>query len=71
MVQEVDQVENEKAQRSHWTMNCALFGAELFKKLSRGQIKREDAIAEIKNLSSDMSDETATYLLMRLNDLIY
>lgn len=71
MAQELAQAQNEKARRNEWTMNCALFGAALFKQLSRGQIKKEDAIARIKNLSSDISDDVAAYLLRRLNDLIY
>ncbi len=54
-----------------WMMACVLSGAELFKKLSQGQISKEDAIAEIKNLSSEMTDESAAYLLQRLNELVY
>ena len=53
-----------------WTMNCVLFGAELFKQLSQGQIKKEDAIAKIKGLSSELTDEETTYLLKRLQDLV-
>lgn len=53
-----------------WTMNCVLFGAGLFKKLSQGQLKKEDAIAEVKNLSSELTDEFADYLLKRIQDLV-
>jgi len=63
--------ENQKTRDAQWAINCVIFGAELFKKLSRGQIKKEDALAEIKNLSSVLSDESAAYLLRRLNDLKY
>ena len=56
---------------SQWTMNCVIFGAELFKLLSTGQITKEEAIAKIKNLSSELTDELASYLLKRVNDLIY
>ena len=55
---------------AQWTMNCVLFGAGLFKKLSQGQIKKEDAIAEIKNLSSDLTDAEVTYLLGRIQALV-
>jgi len=53
-----------------WTMNCVIFGAELFRSLYRGQISKDDAIAKIKNLSSELTDEEATYLLKRVQDLV-
>lgn len=56
---------------TQWTMNCVIFGAELFKLLSQGQITKEEAIAKIKNLSSELTDEKASYLLKRVNDLVY
>jgi len=56
--------------QNQWTMNCVLFGASLFKKLSQGQLKKEEAIAEIKNLSSSLTDETAAYTLKRIQDLV-
>ena len=51
------------------TMNYILFGAELFKQLYLFEIKEEDAIDKIKNLSSALSDKEATYLLERIQAL--
>ena len=56
---------------NQWTMNCVLFGAGLCRKLSQGQLKKEEAIAEIKNLTSALTDEEAAYLLRRLQILVY
>lgn len=56
---------------NQWTMNCVIFGAELFKLLSTGQISKTDAIARIKKLTSEINDETAIYLLKRVNELVY
>jgi len=53
-----------------WTMNCVIFGAELFKSLYQGQISKEDAIAKIKTLSSELTDDEVTYLLKRVQDLV-
>ena len=55
---------------NQWTMNCVLFGAEIFKKLSQGQITKEQASVEIKNLSSELDDIHVGYLLGRLDDLV-
>ena len=55
---------------NQWTMNCVIFGAELFKQLSQGQIKKEDAMARVKNLSSSLTDEETAYLLKRIQDLV-
>jgi len=52
-------------------MNCVILGAELFKLLYTGQIPKEEAIAKIKNLSSELTDEEVSYLLMRVNKLVY
>ncbi len=57
-------------ERYQWTMNCVLFGAELFKQLSQGQLKKEDAIVKIKSLSSALTDEDPPYLLQRIQDLV-
>jgi hypothetical protein len=55
---------------SQWTMNCVIFGAELFKLLYEGSITKVDAIAKVKNLSSELTDEEAGYLLKRIQDLV-
>lgn len=55
---------------NQWTMNCVIFGAELFKSLSQGQISKDDAIAKIKNLSSELTVPEAAYLLKRVQDLV-
>ena len=47
-----------------WTMNCVLFGAKIIKLVKEG--KKEEAIAEIKNLSSEFDDTSAAYLAERL-----
>ena len=70
MAQDLAQAENEKSRRNHWTMNCILFGAQLLKKYSQGQITKEEAEEQIKNLSSEISDEVAGYLLVRLDELV-
>jgi len=56
---------------SQWAMNCVLFGAGLFRQLSRGQVTKEEALAKIRELTSQFTDEEVTYLLKRLNDLVY
>jgi len=53
-----------------WTMNCVIFGAELFKALSQGQLSKEEALERIKNLSSELGIEEAPYLLKRIQDLV-
>ena len=50
---------------NQWTMNCVIFGANLFKSLYRGQISKDAAIAKIKNLSSELTDGETTYLLKK------
>lgn len=55
---------------NQWTMNCVIFGAALFKKFSQGQITKEDAIAEIKNLTSSLGIDERAYLLKRIQDLV-
>lgn len=55
---------------NEWTINCVLFGAVLFKLLSQGQVTQEDAIAQIKDLSSSLRDGEVSYLLTRLQDLV-
>jgi len=59
------------AKDGQWTTNCVLFGASLFKRLSKGQISREAALAEIRGLTSVLTEEGVTYLLGRLNELVY
>lgn len=51
-------------------MNAVIFGAGLYKKLYQGEISKENAISEIKNLSSELSDVEAPYLLKRVMDKI-
>ena len=51
----------------HWTTNCILFGAKLIEMIKQG--KDEDALTEIRNLTSAFDDITASYLLMRLKEL--
>lgn len=46
----------------NWTMNCILFGARITQKLSN----RAEVIKELKNLTSEIDDETAEYLYKRL-----
>jgi len=53
-----------------WTMNCVIFGAELFKSLLRGQISKDDAIAKIRNLTSELTDIEVSYLLERVQDMV-
>ncbi|MBA7639999.1 hypothetical protein ES703_47660 [subsurface metagenome] len=55
---------------NQWTMNCVLFGAELFKRLSQGQLSKREAIAKIVNLTSELTDDERVYLLRRIQDLI-
>ncbi len=50
-----------------WTMNCILFGARIISLVRQG--KTQEAISEIKNLSSEFDDYTADYLLTRLIEL--
>ena len=49
----------------NWTMNCVLFGAEIISLLKVG--KQEEALEKIKNLTSELDDTAARYLLERLN----
>jgi len=51
-------------------MNCVLFGARIFKQLSQGQLSKEEAIGEIRNLTSELSDTEMDYLLRRVQDLV-
>ena len=60
----------QKMDNKKWTMNCVIFGAELFRSLYHGQISKDDAIAKIQNLSSGFTDEEETYLLRRVQDLV-
>lgn len=55
---------------NQWMMNCVLFGAELFKQLYRGQLTKEDAITKTKDLSSELTDEEAAYLVKRVQDKV-
>lgn len=50
-----------------WTMNCILFGAKIISLIKVG--KKQEAISEIKNLTSEFDDESAEYLVMRLEEL--
>ena len=50
-----------------WTMNCILFGAKIFNLVRAG--KDQEALKEIKNLTSEFDDPNANYLLMRLKEL--
>ena len=50
-----------------WTMNCVLFGAKIINLARAG--KDQEAIEEIKNLTSEFDDNNANYLLMRLKEL--
>uniref|UniRef100_A0A6H2A1W2 Uncharacterized protein n=1 Tax=viral metagenome TaxID=1070528 RepID=A0A6H2A1W2_9ZZZZ len=50
-----------------WTMNCVLFGAKVIKLIKDG--KQQEAVAEIKNLSSEFDDTSATYLAKRLAEI--
>ena len=54
---------------NQWTMNCVIFGAELLRTLYYGEISKDDAIARIKNLSSELTDAEASYLLERIQDV--
>ncbi len=68
---EVEQLKAQiNAAHNQWTMNCVLFGAETFKRLSRGEISKVEALEGIKELSSEITDEVAAYLLVRINDII-
>lgn len=49
-----------------WTMNCILFAKKVIKLIEQG--KDEEAISEIKNLSSEFDDVSANYLLERLKE---
>lgn len=55
---------------NQWTLNCAIFGAELFKKINKRTLTRQAALDEVKNLSSSLTDEEASYLVLRITDLI-
>ena len=55
---------------NQWTMNCVIFGADLFKQLSQGQLKKEEAIAKVKNLSSELTDDETVYLLKRIQNIV-
>jgi len=50
-----------------WTMNCILFGAKIINLVRAG--KDQEALKEIKNLTSEFDDNTSNYLLMRLGEL--
>ena len=50
-----------------WTMNCILFGAEIIELVKQG--KKEEALAKIKGLTSEIDDTTADYIFMRLSEL--
>ena len=50
-----------------WTMNCVLFGAEIISLVRAG--KDQEALVEIKKLSSQFNDNEANYLLVRLKQL--
>lgn len=50
-----------------WTMNCVLFGAKIIKLIQEG--RKQEALAEIKNLSSEFDDVSANYLIMRLTQV--
>ena len=50
-----------------WTMNCVLFGAKIISLVRAG--KDQEALVEIKNLTSQFNDNEAHYLLMRLKEL--
>ena len=50
-----------------WTMNCILFGIKVAKLIKEG--KEKEALAEIKNLSSEFDDVSANYLIERLAQL--
>lgn len=54
-----------------WTMNCVIFGAKLFLKLYRGQISKEKAIAEIRDLSGSITEKEAAYLLGRVHGIVF
>ena len=56
---------------NQWTMNCVLAGAHLFKLLYQGRISKVDALAKIKELSSDLTAKDADYLLVGIQNLIY
>lgn len=55
---------------NQWTMNCVIFGADLFKQLYRGQLTKEEAIAKIRSLTSELRDTEVDYLLHRVQELI-
>ena len=55
---------------NQWTMNCVIFGAELFKLLYQGKISKADAIAKVQNLTPELSGMEAGYLLKRIQDLV-
>ena len=50
-----------------WTMNCILFGAKIIKLINEG--KKQEALSEIKNLSSEFDDTSAEYLVNRLSEI--
>ena len=50
-----------------WTMNCILFGTEIIKLVKEG--KDKEVKDELKNLTSEIDDQTAEYLLTRLETL--
>ena len=50
-----------------WTMNCVLFGAKIIKLIRED--KEIEAVAEVKNLSSEFDDTSARYLVERLKNL--
>jgi len=67
---DIAQAENLRSGRNQWTMNCILFGAQLLKHYSQGQITKEEVEEQITNLSSDISEEVAGYLLVRLDEIV-
>ena len=60
-----------KVNKNQELMNFVLFGAQLYKDLYQGQLAKDAAVAQIKNLSSALTDTEAAYLLKRVQDLIY
>lgn len=50
-------------------MNSVLFGAGLFRSLSRGELNKDDAVEKIKGLSSDLNEQAARYLLERILEM--
>lgn len=49
-----------------WTMNCVLTGAELQRLVDEG--KFTEAKVKLRELSSELDQETVEYLLRRIQD---